>query len=128
MGTLRFEAQAIPIRTLEGRACSDGESMLSGDCAERGTQGIEPRPAILVPQGDPGTHLGNVGWRVVIIALQKGHLQCFCKGAAEGGFSAAADAHDEDGERTASALIREHWLGAAGRLALDQGHSDVRDA
>ena len=58
-------------------------------------QPFQPRAAVVVVKRDACAHFVAVGLGVEIIAFGKGAMQLLLQGFGNGGFAAAADAHDD---------------------------------
>lgn len=97
----RRDLQSHPIAAFQGGAGRDRITMIAGSSAQRGADGIQPGPAIIIVEGAAGVHLRDVGGRMQVVALDHGDVQLACQHCGKGGFAAAADAHNDDGTAAA---------------------------
>ena len=88
--------QEIPVGALERGAGDDRLDALGGARAHPIAHGFQPRPPVLVGQGDAPAHLGDVGGGVELVGLGDGPAEGPVKVVGGGGLAAAGHAHEDE--------------------------------
>jgi hypothetical protein len=91
-------SQTIPVRLFQGRAGRDGDFVAGNFGAERAAESIQPRPTIVVGQGDPGPHLLDRFRSMEVVAFEEGAAYCSSERHAQCRLAAAGHAHHDNGQ------------------------------
>jgi len=95
-GLAGLRRDVIPVASLQGRAGTDGDTLLFSSGVECLSERRQPRPAIVVGQRNAGVHLRFVGLGMVVIAVKKGGVQAPRDGLADHRLAARRHAHGND--------------------------------
>ena len=88
-------AQLVTVAALEGRAGRHGTwAVVVGQPRSDGSQ---PRSAVLVGEGEPLGHFGDVRCRVQVVPVEEGKSECVGQLRPDDGLSSTAHSHDDDG-------------------------------
>ena len=88
--TLHSLADALAIRSFQGRASDDSPAIPFGQCCP---YIVEPGRAVCVGQRRSGGHLGDIAGRVQVIAVEKRGTEARSQRRANRRFAAARDPH-----------------------------------
>jgi hypothetical protein len=97
-GRLDRFRQTRAIRSLQGGAGGDGDCVAGNPGADRMTKAIQPRPAIVIGQGDPGAHFLDGFGSMEVIAFEKGATYCGSERRTQCRLAAAGHAHHDNGQ------------------------------
>jgi len=89
--------EVVAIGAFQGRASAYRDALVVGGGMQRFGERREPRPPVIIGKRDAGSHFLLVGWRVVVVAIEKRRVQPPGDGFAGRRLAARGDAHDDDG-------------------------------